>query len=533
MSQHQHLYVTVGTSLFTNVVEWAKDVKHPWASRARSEWNRLNNRQSKLDENSILIQLIRDSFLIEGSKIVKKSHGFTREEAVNKTLIWKRKEKISGDSKMVNYFASAEIQSIKRIQMEAQWQDVTFDLFLITTDTEVSNAAAELLKHFYKQNPGIGKIGIDRISGLQVRDEKDFVEQGFQKLVGYLLTHQLYEIKEKGVKKFKTKRRIPPGGIINVTGGFKGIVPVLGLVGQLLEMPIAYTYENSEALIIIPPLPMGFDWTHMELYRYFLTDQTTKYDSETKKKIRVFDASPLKGTEAYSFFLNEVLTNRFMSAKKIANKTYYENSFLGELLIYYIEKVFPISAKNFGLPIEFLYYEYFLNHAFEWKEKHFTKVIHNKKMGGKDFDFVLEDESGELVVAEVTSYGQLWTSKSGNFAFKKQLLGQIEFFKSTDQKIPVVYLLLLYGFKIKNEWDKLEQGMNFIWEKIKSIGVQEMQVFTLDLPITASAKANNKNIYSNIYQKKITDDKGEWEKGEKNKYGNPLLYIKNFNTFKS
>ena len=50
---------------------------------------------------------------------------------------------------------------------------------------------------------------------------------------------------------------------LNPTGGFKGVVPFITVLGMLFQIKTVYVFEFSKTLIKLPPLPVSFD---LQLY---------------------------------------------------------------------------------------------------------------------------------------------------------------------------------------------------------------------------------------------------------------------------
>ncbi len=55
--------------------------------------------------------------------------------------------------------------------------------------------------------------------------------------------------------------------ILNPTGGFKALVPYTVLVGMLKRASCRYIFEQSEALLDLPPLPIQLDRAPFEVFR--------------------------------------------------------------------------------------------------------------------------------------------------------------------------------------------------------------------------------------------------------------------------
>jgi hypothetical protein len=47
--------------------------------------------------------------------------------------------------------------------------------------------------------------------------------------------------------------------VLNITGGFKGVIPYLTIYGQVNNIPLFYIFETTDALIQIPQIPISID----------------------------------------------------------------------------------------------------------------------------------------------------------------------------------------------------------------------------------------------------------------------------------
>lgn len=144
---------------------------------------------------------------------------------------------------------SAEINSLERLGLTPASK-----VILLATDNAASKACANELKKFITQYFGLANqnVEIERIEDLQVHDVKALKEQGFRELVttvlSYLTDDDLnyrYEV------------------VLNPTGGYKGVMPFLTVLGMLYGKRSIYIFEHAEQLISLPPLPFSFD---IEIY---------------------------------------------------------------------------------------------------------------------------------------------------------------------------------------------------------------------------------------------------------------------------
>jgi CRISPR/Cas system-associated protein Csm6 len=176
-----------------------------------------------------------------------------------------------------NKNASAEITSILAIANEAK-DDETIEVHLIATDTVLSVLAAELIKCWFNENeqPNI-KVVFERpeklktqadskhiIHKLSISSNKEY-QEGFMNLI---------EVVSKLIDKNKKAKEET---ILNITGGYKAIIPIMTLLGQIKKVPLKYIYEESNTddttqLVEVGNLPIHIDWKILEPTLPFITD---------------------------------------------------------------------------------------------------------------------------------------------------------------------------------------------------------------------------------------------------------------------
>lgn len=139
--------------------------------------------------------------------------------------------------------ASAELNSLNRLGL-CEGDEV----ILLATDTADGRACAETLSLVLTKHWVGLRVTVERVEGLQVRDAKRLREIGLTRLMQVVLRY------------VEDPQRKHGGGlVINPTGGFKGVVPFLTVVGMIFRVPTVYVFEFSDALIHLPPLPINFD----------------------------------------------------------------------------------------------------------------------------------------------------------------------------------------------------------------------------------------------------------------------------------
>lgn len=141
--------------------------------------------------------------------------------------------------------ASAELNSLYRLGIQTGDKIV-----LLSSDNLQGRVCAEMISECLQERFSIlsKDIEIKRIEGLQVHNEKILREIGLKNLVKTMLSYLADE-----------NYRYSFDIIINPTGGFKGIVPFLTIMGMLYGRKSVYIFEYSKQLITLPPLPFSFD----------------------------------------------------------------------------------------------------------------------------------------------------------------------------------------------------------------------------------------------------------------------------------
>lgn len=144
---------------------------------------------------------------------------------------------------------SAETNSLKALGASKQ-DRVTF----LVTETPVGVECARQLVSIVSEKL-LCETGYEIIKGLQVEDARKFRTIGISSLyeaIGIL------------------REKYPVKTLLNVTGGFKSVVPYTALYGLLHCIDIAYLFESSNELIMLPPAPVGINYEKASLVRGLL-----------------------------------------------------------------------------------------------------------------------------------------------------------------------------------------------------------------------------------------------------------------------
>jgi|GEM_PF-1672771 len=186
---------------------------------------------------------------------------------------------------------SPEINSLNQIIRHEATGDVTFDIYLLSTETEEVYKCAEVLREFYLDKRRVSKmipyslvenVEVKIIKGLDAKKQGSFSEGVRNLLVDF----------SEIVNGFSFERNYS-NYIVNSTPGYKSINFFVSLLAQMLRMPTYYIYEPSTRydkpeLISMPLLPVKFDFSifddNLELF-LALDDPNTTVDISKLKSV--------------------------------------------------------------------------------------------------------------------------------------------------------------------------------------------------------------------------------------------------------
>ncbi|MBK8563983.1 MAG: hypothetical protein IPN76_11735 [Saprospiraceae bacterium] len=159
--------------------------------------------------------------------------------------------------------------------------------------------------------------------------------------------------------------------ILNISGGYKALIPPLTLMAQLEKMPLLYLYEDSSKLIEIGPLPINFDWGVIEEFIVPLNNENKR------KNARI-----------------EVIEE--MRKKKLIQQDDFKLTTLGNLTAKYSNTASPFTATIFGYLIEHKLFECFL------EVYGACNVEHSVEYEGKgDIDILITPKENEFISIEI------------------------------------------------------------------------------------------------------------------------------------
>jgi CRISPR/Cas system-associated protein Csm6 len=375
--------------------------------------------------------------------------------------------------------SSAEITSLLAIQEEIK---DSLEVYLIATETILSRIAAEIIQtKLNGYNAGDGKTNkvffeadkeapeCDVIQGLDVKNADEFSNTGLPNLIERL--------KEIGINKEKI--------ILNITGGYKGVIPYLTILGQVYKgVTVMYLYENTQKVIKIPELPINFDIEFCE--KHYMSLQRAYRDNPVDSDIN----KELIGKQLV-YFTGEKL-----------NRTA-----LGDMLWDYIDK--QPEENLIGTAFEMLFFEYISQNKFNYsslntkKEKVYNcvwrglKRLHKKHPNiESDFDLTLKssEESPEFITASIKAFSQIKIidNKRPSYAFR-QFEDHVKYFKN-NELIPEAFLIIIY----LPPHQKIEELKNELCQ-MKALVVNDSYFlntgFEVRYVVTSKSKVQSRNAY--------------------------------------
>jgi putative CRISPR-associated protein (TIGR02619 family) len=143
---------------------------------------------------------------------------------------------------------SAELNTLNQLNVEKADR-----IILLASDNAQGRVCSEMNKIAIMEAFGLAnpQVTIHRIEGLQVHSAKILREKGLKNLVKVVVNKYLAN------EEIRYNYEI----IINPTGGFKGVVPFLTVLGMLYGKRTVYMFEFADEIITLPTLPFSFDMT--------------------------------------------------------------------------------------------------------------------------------------------------------------------------------------------------------------------------------------------------------------------------------
>jgi len=249
---------TVGTSLFTNYIQDAVDSEFQKFWDKELVWCKYNDKKNEPEKNNG-----RKAFNETTWLAIQRQQAKT-ESFVNKISTWIGKK---GDD------TSAELKSIKQIVGSTDKAKVT--IHLLTTSTFDGHLCGWILEKELRRQ-GYNHVHLKRIEGLTINSGSDFQTTALNEQTEYV------------------NKNAKDNTILNITGGYKALIPFMTIIGQIKGLQLKYIYEDSNDLITVGNLPINLDWDIVEALKpcwknYFLKENLQDIALEVFENNAQFD----------------------------------------------------------------------------------------------------------------------------------------------------------------------------------------------------------------------------------------------------
>lgn len=216
-----------------------------------------------------------------------------------------------------NCNTSAEIASILSIAKQTK-EGEEVKVHLIATDTVLSVLAAELIRDWFKERHKNITVSFEHSSQLETQDDSKHIIYKLQ--VSSNATFQegfmnLIEVVSRLIDEGRNEGEV----ILNITGGYKAIIPIMTLIGQIKKVPLKYIYEessfdNNDSLVEIGNLPIEFDFSIID--DNYVAFEDIRYNKKDENLSSVYEFKQNLSNE-YSF---EYLKDKYRLVDVIEDK---------------------------------------------------------------------------------------------------------------------------------------------------------------------------------------------------------------------
>ena len=451
------IITTVGTSLFTNYisedVNLLMEVETNKKSKASKEVKSAIKKLEKRSANEY-----KDEQLLPHIKKIKEEiskkwlKGFGKKDGE-----WEKT-----DEEQLNFFASAEITSLKKIVGEKIMGNV--EVIFICSDTILSVLAAEILEEnlplFIKEIKNIKLITIEKLT---VADINDFKE-GLLNLVDII-----DDITKKRTKNEKSEI------LLNISGGYKVLIPYLTILSMILKIDIYYIFEDSDELIKVPALPIGFDEFFLENI-YFDLQSNSFNDTLKIQKL-----------------INWGLVEKYKQKK-------FKLTALGNFLKkYYKERT--VYAKNvFGYVMEYKFLEYFYNTPLKIGGKLLKKIEKGVYINKKEIDIKMYNNDGGEKVYCFVEIKSIYSFAYNEVHVVDGVVNRIEKIKTNYPSNKFEYRYYLYHTERELNakiWEKVMTNIKTIRQKLQT---EIIRFYDVVVP----KETSDDFVYENEYQQYVS-----------------------------
>lgn len=149
---------------------------------------------------------------------------------------------------------AAELNSLLNFQPALAANDV---VVLLYADNMLGKLCAEGLKKALVEYVGLKEadVELERVKGLQVYDFKQFRKDGLRNFFDLTINR----LEAGGLTVDNPDHKYTAEFVLNPTGGYKALVPYMTLLGTLFGQKVIYIFEEADALITLPAVPLRYD----------------------------------------------------------------------------------------------------------------------------------------------------------------------------------------------------------------------------------------------------------------------------------
>ncbi len=233
--------ITVGTSLLTN-----DGHQRNKRNNQINEVNGLNDKCNKIEEAIIIGQSPTANDITE---VVQLLSQLNPENEINLRPPDIRQPK--GTDRLPQELSYLWIRKRNELRTKPEFPEL---VYLLPSGTPDSRFCAEVVKRYINKHAELNKyfkaVDICPVEGINAFEGIQFREQGVK---------NLFEVVYKLINLLSEQYKI----YLNITGGYKGIVPYTTLQGMLHpsgKVTICYLFESSQEIIKIPSYPIGVDF---------------------------------------------------------------------------------------------------------------------------------------------------------------------------------------------------------------------------------------------------------------------------------
>jgi len=239
-----NVITSVGTSLITNYIKYYNEYLNNLG------FEEIDDSFREIEDKTISENdEYKDEYKSEIKNIKEQLKGWILKI---KCIQWDDKENRDveeiNEKGYINKEACAELTSLIKF-CELKKEDI--EVYLMASDSISSHIISELLAETldgYKVENCTIKVNYneknDCIKGLNINDEIIFKKEGISSIIS-----RYQSVWENSYQ----------NTYFNITGGYKGVIPIITLMGQVFDFTIFYSFENTNRIIEMPKIPMKYD----------------------------------------------------------------------------------------------------------------------------------------------------------------------------------------------------------------------------------------------------------------------------------